>query len=126
MGADIAFDMAQFFGERMGAHLTDSTPLVLAWRDRVSQRPAVRTVLRPMIDFLTLKTGGPVRARYPECWQPDMVPATPNGSCRLMAANLFGQREVGPRHGGGPSLCLCQRVNLRFEAFHRSLELTSA
>ena len=57
--ADIAFYMAQFFGERMGAHLTDSTPLVLAWRDRVSQRPAVRTVLRPMIDFLA-RNGRPV------------------------------------------------------------------
>jgi glutathione S-transferase len=57
--ADIAFYMAQFFGERMGAHLTDSTPLVFAWRDRVSQRPAVRTVLRPMIDFLA-RNGRPV------------------------------------------------------------------
>src|SRR5687767_9006275 len=57
--ADIAFYMAQFFGERMGAHLTDSTPLVLAWRNRVSQRRAVRTVLRPMIDFLA-RNGRPV------------------------------------------------------------------
>jgi len=31
------------------------------------------------------------------------VPATPNCSCRLMAANLFGQREVD--RVGGPHLC---------------------
>jgi glutathione S-transferase len=57
--ADIAFYMAQFFGERMSAHLTDSTPLLLAWRDRVSHRPAVRAVLLPMVGFLA-QNGRPV------------------------------------------------------------------
>ena len=57
--ADIAFYMAQFFGERMGVPLTESTPLLLAWRDRVSHRPAVRAVLLPMVDFLA-QNGRPV------------------------------------------------------------------
>ena len=57
--ADIAFYMAQFFGERMGVPLIESTPLLLAWRDRVSHRRAVRAVLLPMVDFLA-QNGRPV------------------------------------------------------------------
>jgi len=57
--ADIAFYMAQLFGERMGAPLTQSTPRLVAWRDRISRRPAVRAVVRPMMDFLA-QSGRPV------------------------------------------------------------------
>src|SRR3979411_2212264 len=38
--ADIAFYMAQLFGERMGAPLTDAYPNLQKWRDRMSARPA--------------------------------------------------------------------------------------
>src|SRR5262245_59151151 len=38
--ADIAFFMAQLFGERMGAPLTDAHPRLRAWRARVVERPA--------------------------------------------------------------------------------------
>lgn len=57
--ADIAFYMAQFFGERMGAPLTESSPRLVAWRDRISRRPAVQAVMRPMVDFLA-RNGRPV------------------------------------------------------------------
>ena len=50
--ADIAFFMAQLFGERLGAPLDDSTPKLLAWRARLSTRPSVRAVVKPMMDFL--------------------------------------------------------------------------
>jgi glutathione S-transferase len=50
--ADIAFYMAQLFGERMGAPVTDATPNLLRWRDRVTSRPAVRAVVDPMAAFL--------------------------------------------------------------------------
>ena len=51
--ADIAFYMAQVFGERMGAPLTDATPGLLAWRHRMTSRSAVRRVMAPMVAFLT-------------------------------------------------------------------------
>lgn len=51
--ADIAFYMAQVFGERMGAPMTPAMPRLLAWRNRMSRRPSVRHVLRPMLAFLT-------------------------------------------------------------------------
>jgi glutathione S-transferase len=57
--ADIAFYMAQFFGERMGAPLTESTPRLVTWRDRISRRPTVQAVMRPMLEFLA-KNGRPV------------------------------------------------------------------
>ena len=38
--ADIAFYMAQIFGDRMGAPMTDAHPKLQAWRDRMSARPA--------------------------------------------------------------------------------------
>jgi glutathione S-transferase len=50
--ADIAFYMAQLFGARMGAPMTEATPRLLRWRDRVSARPAVREVVRPMAAYL--------------------------------------------------------------------------
>ena len=59
--ADIAFYMAQLFGERMGAPLDDSTPKLLAWRQRLSMRPSIRAVIKPMVDFLAAN-GRPVPA----------------------------------------------------------------
>ena len=50
--ADIAFYMAQVFGERMGAVMDGRTPRLLAWRDRLSQRPAVREVAGAMAAYL--------------------------------------------------------------------------
>jgi glutathione S-transferase len=50
--ADIAFYMAHVFGARMGAPMTDATPTLLRWRDRITARPAVRAVLGPMTMFL--------------------------------------------------------------------------
>ena len=50
--ADIAFYMAQLFGERMGAPLTAATPRLIAWRERMTARPAVRQVVGPMAAYL--------------------------------------------------------------------------
>lgn len=50
--ADIAFYMAQLFADRLGAPLTEATPRLLAWRDRLTARPAVREVVGPMAAFL--------------------------------------------------------------------------
>ncbi|WP_206732829.1 glutathione S-transferase family protein [Bradyrhizobium zhanjiangense] len=50
--ADIAFYMAQLFAERMGVPLDATTPALLRWRDAMSARPAVRSVVRPMVKFL--------------------------------------------------------------------------
>jgi glutathione S-transferase len=50
--ADIAFYMAQLFGERMGAPMTDSYPRLEAWRERMSARPAVRKVAGVMGRYL--------------------------------------------------------------------------
>lgn len=50
--ADIAFFMAQLFADRLGAPLTGATPRLLAWRERVTARPAVRRVVAPMARFL--------------------------------------------------------------------------
>ncbi|RYF63157.1 MAG: glutathione S-transferase family protein, partial [Comamonadaceae bacterium] len=59
--ADIAFYMAQVFAERKGACMTDATPRLLAWRERVGARPAVRAVVGPMMRFLA-SHGRPVPA----------------------------------------------------------------
>jgi glutathione S-transferase len=59
--ADIAFYMAALFGERQGAPISDATPLLLAWRDRMSARPAVRSVAGAMAIWL-LAAGRPVPA----------------------------------------------------------------
>ena len=61
--ADIAFYMAQLFGARKGAPMTEATPRLLLWRERMTARPAVRKVAgamgaylasieRPVPDFL--------------------------------------------------------------------------
>lgn len=52
--ADIAFYMAALFGERQGAPLMQATPLLLAWRERMGARPAVRTVVGNMARWLAL------------------------------------------------------------------------
>ena len=57
--ADIAFYMAQLFGARMGASMTGATPALLRWRDRLTTRPTVMAVVRPMAGFLTAR-GRPV------------------------------------------------------------------
>jgi glutathione S-transferase len=50
--ADIAFYMAQLFAARMGAPMTRATPKLLAWRKRLSARPAIRQVAGTMARFL--------------------------------------------------------------------------
>jgi glutathione S-transferase len=50
--ADIAFFMAQLFGERKGAPMTNETPRLLAWRDRMTKRSAVREVAGAMAAYL--------------------------------------------------------------------------
>jgi glutathione S-transferase len=50
--ADIAFYMAQLFGARMGAPMDERQPLLLAWRDRMSARPAVGKVAGAMGRYL--------------------------------------------------------------------------
>lgn len=50
--ADIAFFMAQLFGERKGALLAVTTPRLLAWRARMLERPPVRQVAARMAKWL--------------------------------------------------------------------------
>jgi glutathione S-transferase len=50
--ADIAFYMAQLFGERMGAPMSEAHPRLKAWRARMSARPAVRQVAGAMGRYL--------------------------------------------------------------------------
>jgi glutathione S-transferase len=50
--ADIAFYMAQIFGERMGALMTSATPNLLAWRSEMAARSSVREATRAMVGFL--------------------------------------------------------------------------
>ena len=50
--ADIAFYMAQLFGERMGAAMTAATPRLLQWRTRITARPAVAQVVGAMAAYL--------------------------------------------------------------------------
>ena len=50
--ADIAFYMAALFGERQGATVTAATPRLLAWRERMTQRAPVRTVVAAMARWL--------------------------------------------------------------------------
>lgn len=57
--ADIAFYMAQLFGTRKGAPITDETPGLLAWRARMTARPAVAKVAGAMAAYLAA-TGRPV------------------------------------------------------------------
>ena len=66
--ADIAFYMAALFGERQGAPLTAAEPRLMAWRERMTRRPAVAQVAgamgrwlagigRPVPDFLRAAAG---------------------------------------------------------------------
>lgn len=57
--ADIAFYMAQIFGDRMGAPMTEAHPRLQAWRDRMGARPAVRRVAGAMGRYLASQ-GRPV------------------------------------------------------------------
>ncbi len=50
--ADIAFYMAQVFGERMGAVMTSATPNLIAWRGQMAARSSVREGTRAMVEFL--------------------------------------------------------------------------
>ncbi|WP_368911874.1 glutathione S-transferase family protein [Taklimakanibacter deserti] len=50
--ADIAFYMAQLFAARMGAPMTKATPKLIAWRKRLTERPAIRQVAGAMARFL--------------------------------------------------------------------------
>jgi glutathione S-transferase len=50
--ADIAFYMAQLFGARMTAPMTESHPRLRRWRDRMSARPAVARVTGAMARYL--------------------------------------------------------------------------
>jgi len=50
--ADIAFYMAQVFGDRMGAPMTAVTPRLVEWRARMTARPAVQQVVGPMVAYL--------------------------------------------------------------------------
>jgi glutathione S-transferase len=59
--ADIAFYMAALFGERQGATLTAATPRLLAWRERMTQRAPVRTVVGEMARWLKA-AGRPIPA----------------------------------------------------------------
>ncbi|MGE0578270.1 MAG: glutathione S-transferase family protein [Reyranella sp.] len=59
--ADIAFYMAQLFGDRMGAPMTGAHPGLQAWRTRVGARPAVRRVAGAMGRYL-ISQGRPVPA----------------------------------------------------------------
>lgn len=59
--ADIAFYLAALFGERQGAPLTPDMPRLLAWRERMGARPAVRQVAGAMGRWLA-SIGRPVPA----------------------------------------------------------------
>ena len=57
--ADIAFFMAQIFADRMGAPMPEQAARLLAWRSRMSARPAVRQVAGAMGRYL-LSQGRPL------------------------------------------------------------------
>lgn len=59
--ADIAFYMAALFGERQSAPLTAATPRLLDWRERMTRRVPVRTVVGAMTRWLK-DAGRPVPA----------------------------------------------------------------
>jgi glutathione S-transferase len=50
--ADISFYMASLFGERQNAPVTAATPKLLEWRHRMTQRPAVRSVVGATANWL--------------------------------------------------------------------------
>jgi glutathione S-transferase len=59
--ADISFYMAALFGERQSAPITASTTKLLDWRERMTNRPAVGSVVKAMADWLRA-AGRPVPA----------------------------------------------------------------
>lgn len=65
--ADIAFYMGQLFGDRMGAPMSVNTLRLIAWRERMTRRQAVRTVIGPMVSFLAR------RGRYVPTYVCDLV-----------------------------------------------------
>lgn len=56
--ADIAFYMACIFADRKGAGMEPATTRLLGWRTRVGERPAVRAVVEPMMNFLASQGRG--------------------------------------------------------------------
>ena len=50
--ADIAFYMAQFFADRLGAPMLADLSRLLAWRERMTARPPVRQVATAMARYL--------------------------------------------------------------------------
>ena len=66
--ADIAFYMAQLFGDRMGAPMTEATPRLLNWRERMTSRPSVRQVVGPMAAYLAS------HGRRVPAWLQDTLP----------------------------------------------------
>jgi glutathione S-transferase len=50
--ADISFYMAALFSERQGAPITAATTKLLEWRDRMTKRPAVGSVVNAMGNWL--------------------------------------------------------------------------
>lgn len=50
--ADIAFYMAALFSQRLGAPFPEDVRRLHAWRARMTQRPAVRQVVGPMVAYL--------------------------------------------------------------------------
>ena len=50
--ADIAFYMAQFFAARHTVPMTRAHPQLVAWRQRMAERPAVRPVIDAMAAYL--------------------------------------------------------------------------
>ncbi len=59
--ADIALYMAALFGERHQAGMTEATPKLLAWRERMTARPAVQPVVTRLAQWLRA-AGRPVPA----------------------------------------------------------------
>ncbi|WP_439574603.1 glutathione S-transferase family protein [Phreatobacter sp.] len=59
--ADIAFYMAQLFGDRMGAPMTEAHPRLVAWRDRIGERASVIRVAGAMGRWL-VGEGRPIPA----------------------------------------------------------------
>ena len=55
--ADIAFYMAQFFADRLGAPMPADLSRLLAWRERMTARAAVRQVATAMARYL-VSVGG--------------------------------------------------------------------
>jgi len=73
--ADIAFYMAQLFGDRMGAGMAPETPRLVKWRDRITARPAVAQVVGAMAAYL-VSQGRPLPAFLAHLAQPGR-PAAP-------------------------------------------------